>query len=195
MHTDRYTYRQTDTQTDCQTQRLTDAKTNRQSDRLTDWLAWPGLTWAEWLTDLTDLTGLAWPDLSWLTDWPEQLNVACSRVGKPDNLYVCTDNGTTKNTVYSQALSNSGYIFETYAFPFLSFPLRWIHIIRNVKVTSTSHNGPENYHPIYFNTHGHTLTAPSRIGRVWTRIFKIYWMIICRSVRWRHDVEFTYKAL
>ncbi|XP_062976369.1 ATP-dependent DNA helicase PIF6-like [Elgaria multicarinata webbii] len=33
-----------------------------------------------------------------------QLYVACSRVGKPDNLYICTDNGTTKNIVYPQAL-------------------------------------------------------------------------------------------
>jgi hypothetical protein len=31
-------------------------------------------------------------------------SVACSRVGKPDNLYICTDNGTTKNIVYPQAL-------------------------------------------------------------------------------------------
>ncbi|KAK1337430.1 hypothetical protein QTO34_002057, partial [Cnephaeus nilssonii] len=33
-----------------------------------------------------------------------QLYVACSRVSKPDNLYICTDNGTTKNIVYPQAL-------------------------------------------------------------------------------------------
>ena len=33
-----------------------------------------------------------------------QLYVACSRVGKPDNLYICIDNGTTKNIVYPQAL-------------------------------------------------------------------------------------------
>ncbi|PNF24041.1 hypothetical protein B7P43_G08625 [Cryptotermes secundus] len=33
-----------------------------------------------------------------------QLYVACSRVGKPDNLYICTDNGTTKSNVYPQAL-------------------------------------------------------------------------------------------
>ncbi|KAK1334663.1 LOW QUALITY PROTEIN: hypothetical protein QTO34_005671 [Cnephaeus nilssonii] len=33
-----------------------------------------------------------------------QLYVAYSRVGKPDNLSICTDNGTTKNIVYSQAL-------------------------------------------------------------------------------------------
>ena len=33
-----------------------------------------------------------------------QLYVACSRVGKPDNLFICTDNGTAKNTVYSQVL-------------------------------------------------------------------------------------------
>ena len=31
-----------------------------------------------------------------------QLYVACSRVGKPDNLFVCTYNGTAKNVVYSQ---------------------------------------------------------------------------------------------
>jgi hypothetical protein len=35
-----------------------------------------------------------------------QLYVACSRVSKPDNLYICTANGTTKNTVYPQALGN-----------------------------------------------------------------------------------------
>jgi ATP-dependent DNA helicase PIF1 len=29
-----------------------------------------------------------------------QLYVACSRVGKSDNLYICTDSGTTKNIVY-----------------------------------------------------------------------------------------------
>jgi hypothetical protein len=33
-----------------------------------------------------------------------QLYVAYSRVGKPDNLYICTDNGTTRNIVYPQAL-------------------------------------------------------------------------------------------
>jgi ATP-dependent DNA helicase PIF1 len=33
-----------------------------------------------------------------------QLYVACSRVGKPNNLYIFTDNGTTKNIVYQQAL-------------------------------------------------------------------------------------------
>ena len=32
------------------------------------------------------------------------LYVACSRVGKPDNLFICTDNGTAKNVVYSQVL-------------------------------------------------------------------------------------------
>lgn len=32
-----------------------------------------------------------------------QLYVACSRVDKPDNLYICTDNGTTQNVVYPQA--------------------------------------------------------------------------------------------
>ena len=33
-----------------------------------------------------------------------QLYVACSRVGKPDNLFIYTDNGTAKNVVYSQVL-------------------------------------------------------------------------------------------
>jgi len=33
-----------------------------------------------------------------------QLYVASSRVGKPDNLCICTDNGTAKNIVYSQVL-------------------------------------------------------------------------------------------
>jgi hypothetical protein len=32
-----------------------------------------------------------------------QLYVACSIVGKPDNLYICTGNGTTKHIVYPQA--------------------------------------------------------------------------------------------
>ena len=32
------------------------------------------------------------------------LYVACSRVGKPDNLFICKDNGTAKNVVYSQVL-------------------------------------------------------------------------------------------
>ncbi|VDM98548.1 unnamed protein product, partial [Onchocerca ochengi] len=31
-----------------------------------------------------------------------QLYVACSRVGKPDSLYIYTENGTTKNIVYPQ---------------------------------------------------------------------------------------------
>lgn len=35
-----------------------------------------------------------------------QLYVACSRIGKPDNLYIYTNNGTTKNIVYPQVLSN-----------------------------------------------------------------------------------------
>jgi hypothetical protein len=36
-----------------------------------------------------------------------QLYVACSRVGKPDNLFICTDNnGTAKNIVYQQVLEN-----------------------------------------------------------------------------------------
>ena len=33
-----------------------------------------------------------------------QLYVAGSRVGKPNNLFICTDNGTAKNIVYSQFL-------------------------------------------------------------------------------------------
>ncbi|KAK2718315.1 hypothetical protein QYM36_005578 [Artemia franciscana] len=33
-----------------------------------------------------------------------QLYVACSRVGKPDNLFICNDNWTAKNVVYSQVL-------------------------------------------------------------------------------------------
>ena len=33
-----------------------------------------------------------------------QLYVACSRVGKPDNLFICSDNWTAKNVVYSQVL-------------------------------------------------------------------------------------------
>ena len=33
-----------------------------------------------------------------------QLYLACSRVGKPDNLFICSDNWTAKNVVYSQVL-------------------------------------------------------------------------------------------
>ena len=33
-----------------------------------------------------------------------QLYVACSRVGKPDNQFISTDNGTVKNVVYPQVL-------------------------------------------------------------------------------------------
>ena len=33
-----------------------------------------------------------------------QLYVACSRVGKPDNVFICSDNWTAKNVVYSQVL-------------------------------------------------------------------------------------------
>ena len=33
-----------------------------------------------------------------------QLYVACSKVGKTDNLFIYTDNGTAKNVVYSQVL-------------------------------------------------------------------------------------------
>ena len=39
-----------------------------------------------------------------------QLYVACSRVGKPDNLFICTDNGTAKNVVYSQVLQTYIYL-------------------------------------------------------------------------------------
>ena len=35
-----------------------------------------------------------------------QLFVACSRVGNPDNLFIYTKNGTTKNIVYPQVLEN-----------------------------------------------------------------------------------------
>ena len=35
-----------------------------------------------------------------------QLYVACSRVGNPDNLFIYTENGTTKNIVYPQLLEN-----------------------------------------------------------------------------------------
>jgi ATP-dependent DNA helicase PIF1 len=35
-----------------------------------------------------------------------QVYVACSRVSKPDNLYICTADGTTKNNVYQQALGH-----------------------------------------------------------------------------------------
>ena len=35
-----------------------------------------------------------------------QLYVACSRVGNPDNLFIYTENGTTKNIVYPQVLEN-----------------------------------------------------------------------------------------
>jgi len=33
-----------------------------------------------------------------------RLYVGCSRIGKPDNLFICTDNGTAKNVVYPQVL-------------------------------------------------------------------------------------------
>ena len=33
-----------------------------------------------------------------------QLYVACSRVGKPEIPFICTDNGTAKNVVYPQVL-------------------------------------------------------------------------------------------
>ena len=36
----------------------------------------------------------------------EQLYVACSRVGNPENLFIYTENGTTKNIVYPQVLEN-----------------------------------------------------------------------------------------
>jgi ATP-dependent DNA helicase PIF1 len=35
-----------------------------------------------------------------------QLYVACSSGGKPDNLYICTADGTTKNIVYPQTLGH-----------------------------------------------------------------------------------------
>ena len=35
-----------------------------------------------------------------------QLYVACSRVGDPDNLFINTETGTTKNIVYPQVLEN-----------------------------------------------------------------------------------------
>ena len=35
-----------------------------------------------------------------------QLYVACSRVANPDNLFIYTENGTTKNVVYPQVLEN-----------------------------------------------------------------------------------------
>ena len=33
-------------------------------------------------------------------------HVAYSRISKPDNLFICTDNGTAKNFVYLQVLLN-----------------------------------------------------------------------------------------
>ena len=38
-----------------------------------------------------------------------QLYVACSRVGNPDNLFIYTETGTTKNIVYPQVLENQTY--------------------------------------------------------------------------------------
>ena len=35
-----------------------------------------------------------------------QLYVACSKVGNPDNLFIYTETGTTKNIVYPQVLEN-----------------------------------------------------------------------------------------
>ena len=40
-----------------------------------------------------------------------QLYVACSKVGKPDNLFICTDNGTAKNVVYSQVLRSKFVLY------------------------------------------------------------------------------------
>ena len=40
-----------------------------------------------------------------------QLYVACSRVGKPDNLFICSDNWTAKNVVYSQVLCSSFVLY------------------------------------------------------------------------------------
>ena len=56
--------------------------------------------------------------------------------------------------------------------------VRSFHIIRNVKVTSTSHNGPENYHPIYFKYAYSYLTATTRTDVVWICVFKISHLII-----------------
>ena len=39
------------------------------------------------------------------------LYVACSRVGKSDNLFICTNNGTAKNIVYSQVLRSKKHIY------------------------------------------------------------------------------------
>ena len=36
-----------------------------------------------------------------------QLYVACCIVGKPENLFICTDNGTAKNAVYPQSFMQS----------------------------------------------------------------------------------------
>ena len=35
-----------------------------------------------------------------------QLYVACTRIGNPDNLFIYTETGTTKNIVYPQVLEN-----------------------------------------------------------------------------------------
>ncbi|GFW89529.1 uncharacterized protein TNCV_1514801 [Trichonephila clavipes] len=37
-----------------------------------------------------------------------QLYVACSRAGKPDNLYIYTENGKTKNVAYPEAWLENG---------------------------------------------------------------------------------------
>jgi len=34
----------------------------------------------------------------------EQLYFVCSRIGKPDNLFICADNGTADNVVYPKVL-------------------------------------------------------------------------------------------
>ena len=39
--------------------------------------------------------------------FPWTIYVACSKVGKPVKLFIYTDNGTSKNFVYSQALTSS----------------------------------------------------------------------------------------
>ncbi|GFX85119.1 ATP-dependent DNA helicase [Trichonephila clavipes] len=44
------------------------------------------------------------PTETLLLSWTLGLYVACSRAGKPLNLYIYTENGKTKNVVYPEAL-------------------------------------------------------------------------------------------